>query len=61
MTETKARIGIGEFVRNAIRLPNDQFEEAMRLDNNDKNIDDVVTGKGAAAWTEEELEAYEKL
>jgi len=61
MKENGIRVGIGEFVHNAIRLPDDEFEVVMRMGNNDENVDDVINAKGAKAWTKEELEAYEKL
>jgi len=40
-SNTRTRIGIGEFVRNAIALPDDEFEQAMRLDNTDEDINNI--------------------
>jgi hypothetical protein len=40
-TENRPRIGFGEFTRNALALPDDEFEQAMRSENNDKNINEI--------------------
>jgi len=61
MSENSTHIGINAFVRNAIRLPDDEFEKAMRLNNNDKYIDNVIKNEKATAWTKDEIEAYGKL
>jgi len=37
----KKQISLSEFVHNAIRLPDDEFEMAMRFDDNDKDINDI--------------------
>ena len=50
----QTRVGIREFVHKAIRLDNEAFKEAMRLDNNDKDIDNI----NIPAWTEDEINAY---
>ena len=55
MAETHT-IGIGEFTRHAIGLEDEEFRNAMRLDNNDKNINDIEI----PAWKNGEIEAYEK-
>jgi hypothetical protein len=54
--ETRKRVGIGEFMDKALSLPNEEFEKAMRLDNNDKDINEIKM----VAWTEDEIEAYER-
>jgi hypothetical protein len=54
--EVRRQVGVGEFVDSAIVLPNAEFEQAMRLDNSDKNIDNIKM----AAWTEDAIEAYER-
>ena len=51
-----ARVGVGEFVHNAIRLNGEAFENAMRLNNNDKDINSI----DIKAWEEGEIEAYEQ-
>jgi hypothetical protein len=51
-----AQVGIGEFVRNAIGLDDNEFKAAMRLDNNDKDIDDI----DIPAWKQDEMEAYDR-
>jgi hypothetical protein len=51
-----ARVGVGEFVHNAIRLDGAAFENAMRLNNNDKDINNI----NIAVWEEGEIEAYEQ-
>jgi len=51
-----ARVGVGEFVHNAIRLNGEAFENAMRLNNNDKDINNT----DMPAWEKGEIEAYEK-
>jgi len=56
MAENNLRIGIGDFVHNAIRLSDDEFEKAMRLDNNDKDINDVEI----IALTKDTIERYER-
>jgi hypothetical protein len=56
MAENNSRVGIGDFVRNSIRLSDDEFEMAMRLDNNDKDIDNV----GIIALTKDAIESYER-
>ncbi len=40
-TETRSRVGVGEFVRKAVALPDDEFEQAMRLENNDESISNI--------------------
>jgi len=45
---------INEFLRDAIGLPDDKFEEAMRLKNNDKEINNI----NLVAWTKDAIEAY---
>jgi hypothetical protein len=47
------KIGIGDFKRYALALPNEEFEEAMRSENSDKSIDDVRI-------IAQPLEAYER-
>jgi len=37
----KKQISLGEFVHNAIGLPDEEFEKEMRLDNSDDNIDEI--------------------
>jgi len=54
--EKNRTIGIGEFTRHAIGLGDDEFRNAMRLDNNDKNINDIEI----PIWKNGEIEAYEK-
>jgi hypothetical protein len=39
--ENCPRIGIGEFTRNALSLPDNEFEAAMRSENNDKSINEI--------------------
>jgi len=56
MAEKQNSIGIGEFTRHALDLDDDDFRTAMRLNNNDKNIDDI----DIPAWKDGEIEAYEK-
>jgi hypothetical protein len=50
------RVGVSEFVSKAIRLDDEAFEKEMRLDNNDKNINEI----DIPAWTRDEIEAYER-
>jgi hypothetical protein len=50
------RVGVGEFVHNAIRLNGEAFENAMRLNNNDKDINNI----NIAVWEKGEIEAYEQ-
>ena len=57
MAGNNAHIGIGEFTRNALALPDNEFEQAMRLDNDDKNINNVKIN----VLTKETIEAYERL
>jgi len=52
----RARVGVGEFVRNAIRLNDEAFEKTMRLNNNDKDINNI----DMTAWEKDEIEAYEQ-
>jgi len=56
MTENKTTVGIGEFVRNAIALSDDEFEFAMKLDNDDESIDEV----DMITLTEDAIKAYER-
>ena len=56
-----SQVGIWDFVCNAIELPDDDFEKAMRIDNNDKKADDVICSERSKAWTKDEMEAYGKL
>ena len=50
------RVGVGEFISRAIRLDDEAFENAMRLDNTDKDINDI----DIPVLTEEEIETYER-
>jgi len=52
---------IWDFVCNAIELPDDDFEKTMRIDNNDKNADAVISSERSKTWTKDEIEAYGKL
>jgi len=54
--EKNGTMGIDEFTRYAIGLEDDEFRNAMRLNNNDKNINDIEI----PAWKNGEIEAYEK-
>jgi len=54
--ENRSRIGIGEFTHNALALSDDEFEKAMRLDNHDKDINDIEIN----VLTKETIEAYER-
>jgi len=56
-----SQAGIWDFVCNTIELPDDDFEKAMRIDNNEKNADDVISSERSRAWTRDEIEAYGKL
>ncbi|MDR3001770.1 MAG: hypothetical protein LBU89_10960 [Fibromonadaceae bacterium] len=56
MDENNNCIGVGAFVRNAIKLPNNEFEKEMRLDNDDESIDNVEM----ITLTEDAIEAYER-
>jgi len=56
MVENHTSMSIGEFTRYAIGLEDNEFKNAMRLDNNDKNINDIEI----PAWKNGEIEAYEK-
>jgi len=40
-SENLAQVSASDFIRNAIRLPNDEFEAAIRLHNSDENINNV--------------------
>jgi len=57
----RSQIGIWDFVHNAIGLSDDDFEKAMRIDNNDEKVDDVIKSERSKAWTKDEIEAYGKL
>jgi len=52
----RKRVSLGEFVHNAIGLPDDEFEMEMRLDDNDKDINDIEI----IALTKETIESYER-
>jgi hypothetical protein len=56
MTENSTNRGIGEFVRNAIGLSNDEFEKEMLLDNSDEDINkiEIIT------LTKDTIEAYDR-
>ncbi len=56
MAENNLRIGIGDFVNNAIKLSDEEFEKEMRLDNNDKDINDIEI----IALTKDAIESYER-
>jgi len=51
-----ARVGLSEFVSKAIRLDDEAFKREMRLDNNDKKINEI----DIPAWTKDEIEAYDR-
>jgi len=55
MTE-HTRIGIGEFVRNTIKLLDKEFEKAMRVDNKDDDINDIEI----ILLTKDAIELYER-
>jgi len=52
----KKQVSLGEFVHNAIGLPDEEFEKEMRLDNNDKDINDIEI----IALNKEAIESYER-
>jgi len=56
MTENRTNVGIGEFVRNAIKLHDDEFEKAMRLDNTDEDINNVEI----ITLTKDAIKVYER-
>jgi len=56
MAEKNLRIGIGDFVNNAIKLSDEEFEKEMCLDNNDKDINDIEI----IALTKDVIESYER-
>ena len=39
--ENYRQVGLREFIHRAVALPDDEFDKAMRLNNNDENINDV--------------------
>jgi hypothetical protein len=55
MTEHN-RIGIGEFVRNTVKLNDVGFEKAMRMDNKDDDINDIEI----ITLTKDAIELYER-
>jgi len=55
MTENR-RIGIGDFVRDTIKLPDTGFEKAMRVDNKDDDINDIEI----ILLTKDAIEIYER-
>jgi len=55
MSENRT-IGIGEFTRHTIGLEDDEFRNAMRFNDNDKDINDIEI----PAWKNGEIEAYLK-
>jgi len=50
------RVGLSEFVSKAIRLDDEAFKIEMRLDNNDKEINEI----DIPAWTKDEIETYDR-
>jgi hypothetical protein len=40
-SEIGRQVGLREFIHNAVALPDNEFEKAMRLENNDENINDI--------------------
>jgi len=40
-SENFAQASVGDFISKAIRLPNNEFEAAIRLHNGDESIDNV--------------------
>jgi hypothetical protein len=56
MIEGKHPVGTGEYMDRTLALPNEEFKKAMRLENDDKNIDEVEM----IAWTDSAIMAYER-